>query len=133
MNDLFISKTRYTPEIFCTAESAVMQLSGESYPENSWDFYQPLFDWMHLFLLSKGRSITFNCKLTYYNTSSTKVLLELLEILEKYHSRMGDVKVNWYYAEDDEDMLEDGKGFSGDVTMIPFEFIPVPAKELQSA
>ncbi len=129
MKDLHIPRTPFTPEISFNAQTAVLQLIGESYPENCWDFYQPALDWLHLFLFKSNLSVTFNCKLSYFNTSSTKIILEMFELLEKYNSRSGNVDVNWYYPKDDEDILEDGQGFASDIH-IPFHFIPVSSHEL---
>ncbi|MCS6885934.1 MAG: DUF1987 domain-containing protein [Acidobacteriota bacterium] len=122
MENLFIEKTRATPAVRFDAASGVLEISGESYPENSMKFYQPVFSWLQQYLSETDHPITFNFKLDYFNTSSSKCILNILEMLEQAHAQGRQISLNWYYQEDDEDMLESGQEFAEDLSL-HFNFI----------
>ncbi|HMW00938.1 MAG TPA: DUF1987 domain-containing protein [Acidobacteriota bacterium] len=122
MENLIVDKTKVTPQVSFDAATGIMEIAGESYPENSMQFYQPVFKWLQEFFSSEPGSATFNFKLEYFNTSSSKCILNILEILEDAHSEGHTIELNWYYREDDDDMLESGQEFCEDMTL-PFKFI----------
>ena len=123
MENLTIEKTKVTPAVNFQAESGVLEIAGESYPENSMQFYQPVFKWLADYLASGKTEIVFNFKLEYFNTSSSKCVLNILETLETANAGGVKVALNWHYREDDDDMLESGQEFAEDMTL-PFNFIP---------
>ncbi|MBX7222046.1 MAG: DUF1987 domain-containing protein [Blastocatellia bacterium] len=122
MENLVIEKTKVTPSINFNAVSGEMEIAGESYPENSMQFYQPVFKWLTEFFEQASGGCVFNFKLQYFNTSSSKCILNILEILEDANNGGKTVTLNWYYQEDDEDMLESGQEFGEDMTL-PFNYI----------
>jgi hypothetical protein len=50
-------------------------------------------------------------KLEYFNTSSSKCLVEIFRKLEQLQDSGKNVLINWFYEEDDEDMQESGEDF----------------------
>lgn len=122
MENLYIEKTKATPAVNFDADSGVLEISGESYPENSMKFYQPVFNWLQQYLSETDRPIVFNFKLDYFNTSSSKCILNILEMLEDAHSKGRKIDLNWYYQEEDDDMLENGQEFAEDMSL-QFNFI----------
>ncbi|MCP4628579.1 MAG: DUF1987 domain-containing protein, partial [bacterium] len=70
-----------------------------------------------------GISITLNFRISYFNSSSSKCLLDLLDMLEEYHDEGGSVIINWFYEKDDPDMMEMGEDFCEDFDL-DFELIP---------
>ncbi len=123
MENLKIEKTKYTLDIEFNGSTGVLDMSGSSYPENAIDFYKPIISWIETFIAEVGKPITLNFKLNYLNTSSTKCILDIFEILEEYNES-NEVTVNWYYEEDDEDILETGEEMGEDID-IPMNFIPI--------
>jgi hypothetical protein len=116
--DIKLEKTKVTPAVFMNSAQNLVEIEGESYPENSVEFYQPIFDWLEAYIEEVKGHLTVKLKLSYFNTSSSKCILDLLDILQSYHNRSaGAVTVEWYYHEDDEDMLESGKEFAEDLDM----------------
>jgi hypothetical protein len=63
-------------------------------------------------------------KLEYFNTSSSKCILDLFKQLEKLNQQNTEVKINWYYEEDDEDMAEAGEDYDA-IIDLPFKMIEV--------
>ncbi len=115
--NIMLESTKVTPAITMLIEEGLVEIAGESYPENSVEFYQPIFDWLDAYIAEEKRYLTVNFKLTYFNTSSSKCLMDILDTLQSYHNVSEQVEVNWYYQEEDEDMLESGTEFAEDLDM----------------
>lgn len=128
MKNLNIEQTKYTVRVDFNQDTGVLEIEGASYPENSSDFYQPIFEWIQRYISEIRKQVILNLKLNYLNTSSTKCILDIIDILEDYYKEGGDVRVNWFYAEDDEDILETGEEFSED-TEVPIKLISYKPEE----
>ncbi|MEM6843777.1 MAG: DUF1987 domain-containing protein [Bacteroidota bacterium] len=114
--------TYFTPHVSFDAQSGHCLLEGESYLEETWEFYGNLVTWLRTYAKT-GRPIHFDIKLTYFNTSSSKGILEVLDFLDEYHQQGGTVVLRWYYPKDDEDLLEEAEVFSEDIDL-GMEIIP---------
>ena len=118
MENIFIAGTPKTPTVLFDSESRTLSLSGRSIPENSIDFYSSLITWTDHLCSSDG-VVEVNINLEYFNTSSSKCLMDLLKRIE---SSNVDAHVNWYYEEDDEDMLEAGEDYDA-IINLPFKLL----------
>lgn len=124
MDKLFIDGSAKTPSIEFDAETGVLSLKGRSIPENSIEFYKPLNDWLDLYSGSpKGRTVV-DVRLEYFNTSSSKCILDFFKKLEKVNGDATEVHVNWYFETDDEDMEEAGEDYKA-IVGLPFTIIEV--------
>ncbi len=101
----------YKPEIIFNAEIGVCTIAGESYVQAVSTFYNPLILWLKEYTSDNSRSLEFNFKLSYYNTSSSKKYIEILKILQSFKEKGGNLTVNWYYNPEDPDVLEDAEDF----------------------
>ncbi|ASV11335.1 MULTISPECIES: DUF1987 domain-containing protein [Leptospira] len=119
MESLHIQQTKTSPEVVLDTEQGLIEIIGESYPENAIAFYKPVFDWLNAMINLKSQ-VQVKFQLDYFNTSSSKVIMDILDSLQKYHDQNGKVKVLWLYKEDDDDMQETGEEFSSDLSL-PFE------------
>ncbi len=124
MNNIHIEATRETLHVDCNAEAGRIDLEGISYPQDAAEFFEPISDWLGSYIDEMGNAITLNVKVSYLNSSSTKFLFELVDKMEAYFIQGGEVKVNWYYVEDDEDIKEAGLEFKEDMSL-PFSMIAV--------
>ncbi len=122
MESVFLSKTTETPSVRMDVSGAVVELEGNSYPENAFEFYQQIFDWIDEYFKSGSDRLRAVFRLNYFNTSSAKCMLNFMTLLQKYHGQDKMISVEWFYEEDDDDMLEIGKAFSVDFTM-PFQLV----------
>lgn len=122
MDNLKIEKTKYTMEIDFNKDTGILEMAGSSYPENALDFFGPILDWIKTYISEMKKPMVLNIRLNYLNTSSTKCILDIFETLEQYFKAGGDVKINWYYAEDDEDIMETGEELGEDFDF-PIDFI----------
>jgi hypothetical protein len=121
MESIKLEGTPKTPTVEFSANNGVLLLKGRSIPENSIEFYKPLINWIEDYSASAPSETVLNVQLEYFNTSSSKCLLDIFKRLE----RVGDsATINWYYEEDDEDMLEAGEDYDA-IIDIPFKMIEV--------
>ncbi len=113
----------YVPEINMDSQNGVLYIGGESYHEYTQEFFLPIMEWLDSQMAHPGRRLEINFKMTYFNTSSARIFLELMQRLEKYQNQnQGQVLVNWHYESNDIDMYESGLRYSEDVR-IPFNLV----------
>jgi len=124
MENLKLEGSAKTPTVQFDAASGTLELKGRSIPENSVEFYKPLNDWIDTYGGSPKEITTVDIKLEYFNTSSSKCILDLFKQLEGLNGKGTEVKVNWYFEEDDEDMEEAGEDYQA-IINIPFKMIEV--------
>tara|TARA_Y100000589_G_scaffold277537_1_gene272574 strand:- start:15902 stop:16285 length:384 start_codon:yes stop_codon:yes gene_type:complete len=124
MEKLIIEGTAKTPTINFDPASGKLELKGRSIPENSIDFYQPLVDALEEYAKSPKPQTEVNIQLEYFNTSSSKCILDVFKKLEDIKNNGSQVTIKWYYEEDDEDMLEAGEDYQA-IINIPFEMIEI--------
>lgn len=124
MENILRDSSAKTPAINFDAKSGVLLLKGRSIPENSIEFYKPLNDWLDLYGEKPCQETTIDMKLEYFNTSSSKCILDLLKRLEKINQTGSKVSVNWYFESDDEDMEEAGEDYQA-IVKLPFKMIEV--------
>jgi hypothetical protein len=122
MQSLNLPKKTKTPEVTFDPEKGKFEISGRSIPENSVDFYQPLLAWLDDYLTNPNGSTRFTVKLEYFNTSSSKCLIDIFRKLESLYLQEQDVVIFWYYEEEDEDMKESGEDFK-DILKVPIEMV----------
>ncbi|GAB4342856.1 MAG: DUF1987 domain-containing protein [Flammeovirgaceae bacterium] len=118
MENFNLEETPKTPKISFDANTGIFTISGRSIPENSIEFYKPLFDWLDEYSKQPKGETKVEVKLEYFNTSSSKCLVEVFRRLEDIYQNGKNVAINWYYEEDDEDMQESGEDFK-EIISIP--------------
>ncbi|WP_304412444.1 biofilm regulation phosphoprotein SiaC [Thioalkalivibrio sp. ALE11] len=96
MTDLEIAKTQSTPSIVTDGDDGVLQMSGDSYPENSYEFFSPVIEWVQR-QLDRDRKLRLELRLIYLNTSSVRAMLDIFDMLEEAHGSGAEVSVVWYY------------------------------------
>ncbi|UTW60729.1 DUF1987 domain-containing protein [bacterium SCSIO 12741] len=125
MENFMLEGTSKTPRVDFNAQTGILELSGRSIPENAVDFYKPLYDWLDQYVSSPRSNTEVVIKLEYFNTSSSKCLLDVFKKAEELtRNSLDPVVVKWYYEIDDEDMLEAGEDYEI-IINIPFQKIPV--------
>ena len=126
METLSLQGSPKTPTIEMNAENGVIEIKGRSIPENSIDFYRPVVEWLDNYAESAAEATEVNIQLEYFNTSSSKCILDVFKKLENVFKNNGEkgVTINWYYEEDDEDMLEAGEDYQS-ILKIPFKMIEI--------
>lgn len=124
MENLEIEGTNRSPDIRFDCENNILEIKGKSYPSNATDYYGPVFSWLKAYLEQlKGQQCIVNIELVYFNSSTSKILLEFFMILEGAFNNGKNVSVNWIYDEEDEDNLEYGEEFQEDLESLPFNLV----------
>lgn len=120
MLDLNILPSKRTPLIDYKLEDDRITISGRSIPENAIDFFNPLFQWADSFCSDPNRvKLNIDINLDYFNTSSSKCLIEFFRKMERCSNKGKTVIVNWIYDNQDESMLETAEDFMH-VINLPF-------------
>ncbi|MCK5111515.1 MAG: DUF1987 domain-containing protein [Arcobacteraceae bacterium] len=113
MENLNIEETKYTPVINLDA-SGTISMVGKSYPENTFEFYAPMMDWVkEYFETCAAATTTVNIEITYFNSSSSKLFFDFFDLLEE-NNENNDIKINWIYDEENESAEEAGEDFIED-------------------
>jgi hypothetical protein len=121
MENLFIAATPTSPEISFDFARHVLSLRGESYPEHAAMFYrEPLQQLRHYLGACDGTQVTVNIALTYFNSSSTKMLFNLFDALNDAAEQGNHILLNWYHDVDDDTILEFGHELHADFPAIAF-------------
>lgn len=120
MDVIKIKGTDDTPNVILDAENNIIEFSGRSLPEDVVTFYAPVIQWIEEYAKSPNAKTNIIFRLEYFNTASSKILLDILLKFEDILNDGHEVVVSWYYQEDDEDMLEAGEEYS-EIVDIPFE------------
>lgn len=116
---LHIPATKSTPEIFYSEENQTLSIIGESYPENTFSFFEPVFDWLHT-TLPGMKKLHLHVNISYMNSSSTKCMLDILDLFAAAAKKGTEVSVSWYYDRENERAFEIAEEFEEDAE-IPFE------------
>jgi hypothetical protein len=119
-----IPSTQRTPEILLdrTGTEGTIQFVGRSLPDDARGFYNPLLVWIDEYYSNPLPRTYIRFKLEYFNTASSKMLLQMIKKLEKLERENKDVVIEWCYMEDDDDILESGQTIK-ELTSIPFKFV----------
>lgn len=124
MDDLIINPTRFTPGIYFYFSKHSLEISGESYPENTSEFYTPIFECLRNYLAGiTDQAVNVTLYLTYFNSSSSKILINLFDLLEESASESKNITVNWLYKDGDIDAREFGEEFAEDLEFIKFKLV----------
>ena len=121
-NRFYQDNTPKTPKLNFDGESGLFEISGRSIPENSVEFYGPVIEWLDQYISRPKEDIILVVKLEYFNTSSSKCLVDIFRRLEKMHQMGVNIHVKWYYEQEDEDMQDSGLDFK-EIIKLPMEMI----------
>ena len=124
MTELNIEATSATPQISLDKHLGRFELKGKSFPEESRSFYAPLFTWLEEYAQSPNEETLFEFKMEYFNSSSSLIILEILNLLDSIYKNGKKVTVSWGYLDIDEDMLEAGEDYES-IIKVPFNMVEV--------
>ena len=120
MDIINIEATDETPKVILNSGEGMFLFEGKSLPEDVTVFYDPILEWIAKYGESPNEKTVVLFKMDYFNTASSKMVLDILMAFEEIHEEHENVLIEWYYQEDDEDMEEAGDEFS-DIVEVPFE------------
>ena len=124
MTNLHIPATKSSPDIHFDAETHILEIRGESYPENVAEFYAPVFHWLEEYLSALDQQeMTLNIEMRYFNSSSSKVLLDFFALCDEAAESGKNISVNWLYEKNNRSAREAGEEFQEDMEILHFNII----------
>ena len=118
--------TQTTPEIQGCPEQGLLRMKGDSYPENSFELYGPILEWIEAALI-QGKPLLLELRVAYMNTSSVKAMMDIFDLMEEAHQKGQAVSVRWFYDPRNERVIEMVEEFKEDCT---FAFDVLPDNQL---
>ena len=112
MKLLTLEATESTPEITFDPECGKLVIRGRSIPENATHFYYPILDWLNEYVEHPHDVTQLDLYLEYLNSISHKMLIEIFNRAQRLHDDNQKIQVNWFYDQDDDQMLEEGQVWS---------------------
>ncbi|MDD3473322.1 MAG: DUF1987 domain-containing protein [Syntrophaceae bacterium] len=126
MEELRIEPTKSTPFIQIDTAKNRIVIKGESYPENPAKFFEPIWSKVESYLSSDiGSPVQVDIELSYFNSSSSKALMNFFGMLENANSAGQEISVNWWYNRENESAMEAGEEFKEDVPSLTFLLKPL--------
>ncbi|MCF8011670.1 MAG: DUF1987 domain-containing protein [Clostridiales bacterium] len=124
MEKLFIKATKSTPEVNLDSDNNNLLINGQSYPENAFKFYEPIFNWVNEYLdeLETGVQVQIDFTLPYINTSSSKCIMMLLDKFDDAFLAGKNIFLNWYCDQENEIEFECAEEFKEDMNF-PIEIV----------
>ncbi len=111
-----------TPTVILDKENKKLEISGKSFPSDVGVFYKPIIEWLDKYSIEPLDKTEFVLKMDYFNTASSKIILDILYKFEDMKSDGHEILIKWYYPDDDEDMMETGEEYD-EIVDVPFELI----------
>lgn len=126
MEKMIIQGAKSSPEVIFDCDQFLLEIKGDSYPEDAAEFFSPVFNMLEECLERLGDNrLVVNIDLTYFNSSSAKVLTDIFDMLDEASGNKA-IEVNWFYDEEDEDNLEIGEELKEDLKHLPFHLVVKP-------
>ncbi len=133
MDNLIIPATDFTPSVNFQIQSGLLELSGVSRPEDVAGFYQGPLEWLSKLeesIQSRPEfkyeipQLRFSFKMRYFNSGSSKYMIQMLRKLRNLIRFGVDVKIDWYFEEGDDKMQDDGEDLA-EAVELNFNYIEV--------
>jgi len=106
LNNLTIERTKDSPKITLDYEKGLIEIDGKSYPENGFNFYESILQWMKDYFNGNAKEVTIvNIKLTYYNSATSQILFSIFDIFNE--AKNTKLNINWTYPAIEEGVKED--------------------------
>lgn len=121
-SDLSIAGTQSMPSIRTDAAAGLLVMEGDSYPENAFELFGPVIEWVEQFLASGVQPLRVELELLYLNTSSIKSMMDIIDLLEAAHQKGREVSLTWFYDLRNERVGELAEEFKEDCTF-PFAVV----------
>lgn len=118
-----ITETKDSPYFLLDKKIGLIMLKGNSSLLLTKNFYEPLLEMIKIYVDTNPEYTKMIIDLDHFNTSSSKYILEIFNILRKLIKKNLKAEVDWYYDDIDDDMHEAGGDYSEIVKDLPFNLI----------
>jgi hypothetical protein len=123
MENIYIEPTENSPKVVLNYEKGLIEFEGKCYPENTFEFFEPLLEWLENYFSGQAKSKTImNMKLSYFNSATTQSLFDIFDLIQDGESN--DLVINWFYNANNENGMEDFEDYSEEFEELDFVAIP---------
>lgn len=130
MEALTIKQQNNTVGVILDKENKKFVFEGRSLPENTVKFFEPIMKWIEEYKTDPNDETHIDMNFIYFNTSSAKIILEVLQEFDSIQKAGKTVKITWHYMEDDYDIKEAGEEYESMVS-VPFEYVEHPESDYE--
>lgn len=109
IHTLIIDETKISPEVVFDPREGIFTINGTSMSEDAVGFYMPVLDWIKKYSETPNKHTHVEFNMTYFNTASSKLIWEIMILLQDLYANGSKVTIDWIFQEDDEDMEEAGE------------------------
>jgi hypothetical protein len=125
MKKILIEETFQSPRITIDPEKNIFEIRGNSFPNNALRLYTPVVEWLDEYSKSPNPETVFVFRISYQNSSSRKMFNEILKRLERMVQKGHNVRIDWYYDQNDDDLKQVILEFKHLFKAVPIKEIPV--------
>lgn len=126
MEGIYQKGNQKVPSISFDPNTGIFEIKGSSIPENSGAIYEPIIEFLKEYKENPKETTTLNLELSYFNTSSSKWILNILRLIKEIKTKKKtEVKINWFYEPEDDEMLEAAEDYESILR------IPINKQELR--
>ena len=117
------TKTTSTPYVLVEEEKGYMKMEGRCFHENIVTYFREINDWLDKYLKTDFVKFTFDNEINYFNSSTTKLIYNMLLKMNEYSTDKNKVVVNWITTENNDIMIECGEDFQEEMGNLEFNII----------
>lgn len=128
MEPINIEKTFSTPSVKFTPADHTLVIEGRMIPEDATAVFNPISNWVTSYFSAGNDTLNLVFRLYYYNTSSSKRIVNLLRKMDEYYAEGKKVTIRWEYEEGDDDCMRDGQDFQT-LVKVPVDVVETPELE----
>lgn len=107
-----IQETDLTPAVILDSQNNLIKIEGQSIHSQPQKFYEPVLFWIQSQKKKRPKNFQIHIKLRFFNTYTSKILLEILFQLKRFDLIGCNVDFYWYYENDDFEIKEAGENYS---------------------
>ena len=112
-----------TPEVYLDP-NGVIRIKGKANVLATSANYVLINDWLDKYLANPADITVVDICVEYLNSFCTAKLVDMLKKISGIILKDKKLVINWYYEEDDEDMLEAGEDYES-IIRVPFKMIEI--------
>lgn len=112
LENMILEESENSPKVILDQERGLIEFEGRSYPENTFAFYRPITEWLKKYFehCYTGQALTVNFKFLYFNSATTQIIFEILDIVKE--GALENIEVNWFYNAENNNGWEDYEDYS---------------------
>ena len=111
------------PYVFLNEKTGEITIKGRSTSTGAEVLFEEIIEYVKKFLSTNFKNMAINVDLEFFNTPTSKKLLELFKLIKNSSNTNGFIMlINWYFEKDDEDMIDAGEDYES-ILEVPFNLI----------